>query len=87
MVPMAAEKAAAIIARIPAAVVNSFFGFVSKGVPQYAQKLLVLSCISLPHLVQFNCDLASLLGVYRLVLRFAIYVFTRIQEVVRTYPL
>ena len=34
MVPTAAEKAAAIIARIPAAVVNSFFGFESKGVPQ-----------------------------------------------------
>lgn len=34
MVPMAAEKDAAIIAKIPAAVVNSFFGFESNGVPQ-----------------------------------------------------
>ena len=43
MVPTAMEKVAAIIARIPAAVVNSFFGCEVKGMPQYAQNLLSLS--------------------------------------------
>ena len=82
MVPTAAEKAAAIIARVPAGVVNAeFCGFESKGTPQYAQKLLFLSRITLPHLVQFTSDLNLLYWrIYRLSLLFAIYVFTRIQE-------
>lgn len=81
MVPTATEKAAAIIARIPVAVVNSaLFGFESKATPQYAQKLLSLSSISLPHLLQFNGYLPFFVGFYMFSLLFAIYVFTRIQE-------
>jgi hypothetical protein len=74
MVPTAAEKVAAIVARIPAAVVNSvFFGFESKGTPQYAQKLLSLSSISLPHLAQFNGDLTSFLGDFTAFLFFYLF--------------
>jgi len=57
---MPPEKVPAIVAKIPASVANSvLFVFESKGLPQYAQKLLFSSRISLPHLAQFNGRLPS----------------------------